>query len=143
MVGTQIENEEKGNQGRVNTSKALEAHVRKIHDTTCPTAKFLGDSSVCPVCSVQFSSRARLQAHISETRIRGARLINCGCVIRAGLVKPAGSDCFAKASLADREARKVARKRGMTQPRSEVHAKRLRIGGSLALVASLAKAENI
>ena len=112
--------------------------------STRPPAQQLsvyGASAVCPVCSMQFSSRTRLQAHITESRVRGSRLINCGCVIRAGLVEPAESVSLAKAVLSDREARREARKRGMTQPRSVVHAKRLRIGGSLALAASSAHAE--
>ena len=119
--------------------KSLLSHTRVKHSRWSDCARAVGPSSCCPVCCMQFSSRTRLIAHLSEIRSRGKRIITCGGVVRAGSVREVPQEAFQKASRDDREARRKARKRGCTQPLSVWPAKRLRCGGSLAAAASEAQ----
>ena len=118
------------------TRKALATHMRVKHTKCADTARFIGILPVCPVCCVRFSNRTRLVAHLAEARSRGKRIVCCGAVVRAGLVKMVPSEVLKKAAEGDREARRDARKRGSTQPLADWPAKRLRCGGSLVAAAS-------
>ena len=48
--------------------KSLLSHTRVKHSRWSDCARAVGPSSCCPVCCMQFSSRTRLIAHLSETR---------------------------------------------------------------------------
>ena len=123
------------------TEKALQAHQRVRHQKHSKAARYIGTPAVCPFCCIQFSSRTRLIAHLSERRVFVKRCVTCGHVVRAGLVAPVPVEEFDKACAADRTARSLARKRGNTQPISDWPAKRLCTGGSLASASAKARTQ--
>ena len=57
--------------------KALEQHKRISHKRTSPLNELVPDTSVCPVCHVNFVQRARLLSHLSDKRIRSKKRGMC------------------------------------------------------------------
>ena len=111
--------------------KALQAHERARHRKRTKLASLVGSSKVCPCCHVQFSTRSRLLAHVSEKRIRGARSYSCHTLMSAGLVPAVGTEELNTALAADTAARTEARKAGHTVPISMSLAKRPKTGTSV------------
>jgi hypothetical protein len=109
-------------------AKALESHRKAKHKTRAAFTSMIGSSRVCPCCHVEFSTRTRLLAHISEKRNRGGRKYSCNMLFAAGLVRPLGEDELSSAYAADTEARTLARKAGHTVPITENLAKRPKVG---------------
>ena len=105
------------------------------HRTVSEVSRFVGQSLRCCVCCTKFSTRTRLVAHLTDNRCRGRRQFSCGEIIRSGLVGEVSEQEFSRAHLQDRELRKQARKRGLTQPRALFPAKRMKIGASISAVA--------
>jgi hypothetical protein len=117
--------------GTFPTLKALEAHKKAKHKTRAQFSSLIGASRVCPCCHVEFSSRTRLLAHISEKRNRGGRLYSCNTLMAAGMVMPVDQAELRTALESDKLARTLARKAGHTVPVSESLAKRPRVGTSI------------
>ena len=120
------------------SSKALQAHERSKHSRFSNVSKYVGKSLRCCVCGQTFSTRPRLIAHLSDRRSRGRKVFTCNAVLTTGLVSPVCEHEFAEACLADKGLRKEARKRGLTQPCTVFHAKRIKIGATIASSALLA-----
>ena len=110
------------------SAKALESHRKAKHKTRAAFSAMVGSSKVCPCCHVEFSSRTRLLAHVSEGRSRGKRRYNCNSLMAAGLVQTVSAAEMDVALAADTEARTVARRSGHTVPLSAKLAKRPRVG---------------
>ena len=117
------------------SDRALLAHTRTKHRTFSEPARFVGRSLRCPICFTKFTNRPRLVAHLVDKRSRGKKEFTCNAVLCAGFVKPADEQEFSEVCLADRILRKEARKRGLTQPRADTTAKRLRVGSSVSAAA--------
>jgi len=96
--------------------RALGSHIRAKHKKLDSLTDFLGNSSRCPVCCVDFASRTRLVAHITDKRVRGKKPITCRQVLAAGLVTPISHDELTAARMHDRSDRRAAFKRGHSQP---------------------------
>ena len=105
-------------------ARALQSHIRRQHGVINSFAPFLDASGTCPVCRLSFSSRTRLLAHVTDMRRRGKRKILCRDILGAGVVAPLSIAEQAKCAEQDRTARRVALKRGHTQPRSSRPVKR-------------------
>ena len=116
---------------RFASQKALWSLQRAKHKVRSSLESYLPSSGVCPVCRLKFASRPRLLAHVSETRQRGRQRIRCRDLIQAGLVVPLDPADLQAARLSDNLLRKDAFKRGLTQPKSEMHAKRRAISSAV------------
>ena len=55
------------------TRKQLVTHERRSHGIRAAPRLWAGESAECPVCHTRFSTRTRLIAHLSETRVRYGR----------------------------------------------------------------------
>ena len=115
--------------------RALQSHIRRKHNKVSDVSRFVGQSLRCCVCRTLFSTRTRLVAHLSDKRCRGSRSFNCRDVLQSGFVQQACEQEFTQAHLSDRDLRKQARKRGLTQPHAIFPAKRAKHGASISSVA--------
>ena len=93
------------------SAKALHQHCRKMHGYRDPTAKYINGSGVCPACKTNFKTRLRVLAHVSDVRRP-----KCRDVILSGAFPEMSCADLSKLALADREARKQARRDGHTHP---------------------------
>ena len=60
------------------TYKSMSVHKWAKHRVKSGVRDFVGNISVCPICSTDFCSRARLVKHLSERRIRSKlRTVTC------------------------------------------------------------------
>ena len=58
--------------------RGLSAHRWSKHRIKNSVRQYIGDVSCCPICKVDFHSRARLIKHLSERRVRAKhRLVTC------------------------------------------------------------------
>ena len=97
------------------TQRALKMHCRVVHSLRCVPKAYAPGSGQCMLCLKVFSTRLRLIAHLTETRQRGP-IAPCG--LRLGCVAPLPAREVARLDELDREARRAARRKGLTQPRS-------------------------
>jgi len=114
------------------SSKALRSHMRVAHKVRNPLRVFLDGSGRCPVCCVEFRSRTRCLAHVSESRCRGKSRVTCRSILEGGTFQPLPPHIVATLDEDDRCHRRSARASGRSQPLTEVPAKRARIRGQPA-----------
>ena len=107
-----------GMTARFKSLKALESHARLSHGRRSSVACFIGADALCPACGVQFSTRLRAIAHATDKRSRGSRTTSCNALLTSGVFRPIEPGELSRLSGLDKEARRVAIKRGLTQPRS-------------------------
>ena len=73
-------------------------------------------------------------AHLSDKRLRGSRDFSCGhVVVGSGSAKPIDEQEYQDAHESDRVSRRIARKRGHSQPLSSFLVKRSKAGISMAM----------
>ena len=92
------------------SDKALRAHMRAEHKTQTEMRYYAGGDAICQCCRTTFSSRLRLIAHISDARGPTCRQR----LLCSGVVLPVEE--VVRLDTSDREARRVARAAGHTQP---------------------------
>ena len=109
------------------TSKALLSHERQKHRMRNPLRVYLGAACICPACKVQYSTRTRLLAHVSEKRRRG-KASTCHEALLSGMYDRLDDNEVQKLDDIDRQLRSAARKSGHTQPLAIAPAKRARRG---------------
>ena len=107
------------------SSKALQAHSRKKHGVRAAVIRYIPDTTVCPICQVEFRSRLRLITHASESRIRSkTRRIGCRDQILNGNFPPVPNDELTKLNLRDRDTRRAASRAGHSHEIARAPAKR-------------------
>jgi hypothetical protein len=109
--------------------KALLCHMRKLHGVRNMFRQFVDSRAICPVCRVQFETRIRAIAHLTETRCRGRMKQTCRKAIEDGRFEPLPARIVTILDTADARCRKHARAAGKTQVTVRVPAKRARTRG--------------
>jgi len=107
-----------GTTARFKSLRALESHARLSHAKRSSVACFIGADALCPACGVQFSTRLRAIAHATDKRSRGSRAASCHSLLTSGAFRPIEPEELVRLSGLDKDARRAAIKRGLTQPRS-------------------------
>ena len=107
------------------SSKALQTHKRMKHGTRSSVIQYIPNTSVCPVCKVDFRSRLRLITHASESRARSKnRRYTCRDVILSGILPQLPAAELAGLNARDREARRAASKAGHSHEIARLPAKK-------------------
>ena len=96
--------------------RALRTHQRFAHKQRSSRKAYAGEDGKCQICSVVFSTRLRLIAHLTDTRRRGQR---SPCGLQLHLCDPLSPAEVERLDLLDTESRRKARRAGLTQPRSQ------------------------
>jgi hypothetical protein len=111
------------------TEKALDAHRRVRHAFRNQLKKYVDESGKCPVCHVQFSSRLRCIAHVSEKRkrARSAPTTSCREALMGGAFMSVSDDLLNAFDERDKLSRRDAVRVGRTQPKAAYTASRARI----------------
>ena len=93
------------------TSKALKMHQRTKHTLRCPARLYVDESAICPICKTDFKQRLRCIAHLSDSR-----RTKCWDQLMQLAPPPLPAQRVEELDLADREARKTAKRKGHTHP---------------------------
>ena len=108
--------------------KQLAAHNWAKHRVKSSFREFIGDVSECPVCGVDFRTRARLVKHLSERRVRSKyRTTTCHDVFLRSDPARVPDDSLQKLESRDASQHKQARKAGHTNVLAEMPCKRRRL----------------
>ena len=121
--------EAEGKHAAFANARALYCHMRQKHRLRNPLKRYVDGSLRCPVCAVQFESRIRVIAHVSEKRMRGKSQVSCRLMLEQGTFPTVPAALLTQLDEQDRLSRRVARRNGKSQPKVHVPAKRSRIRG--------------
>ena len=99
------------------SARALATHTMAAHKQRSNLRCYLDASAICPICPVQFGSRIRCLAHVSERRKRGtSQALSCRERLELGEAPMLDSSLIAALDEIDRRLRFEARKSGRAQP---------------------------
>ena len=97
------------------TDRALQCHKRSKHKTRSEVVQFIGNTSMCTVCGVDFHSRLRLITHLGESRVRSAaRGASCKTLFLASRPVKVDESELHRLNIIDQTARRLARAKGHT-----------------------------
>ena len=106
---------------RFESERALKMHCRVKHQARSKVKSWCGDDNRCCVCGLTFSTRLRLIAHLTDSRIRFGRQPCQRFLNRFPQIPP---EVCARLDQLDKQARLKAHRKGTTQPRSTAPPKR-------------------
>ena len=97
------------------SERALAMHMRFKHQSRSQVGRWCGGDCVCVVCGQGFSTRLRLIAHLTDSRVRFGRQPCHKFIHRFPMLAAAEQE---RLDLIDRAARRAAQRKGCTQPKS-------------------------
>ena len=115
------------------TNKALLAHQRTVHHFRNPIGRYVDGSGVCPACSVDFGSRHRVVAHLSETRVRAkVRYRTCRDRVLEGEFEPLQEDELVQLLVEHRKQARAAYAAGRSHVVAIKPCRRARLGNQFS-----------
>ena len=93
------------------------AHLWYKHRVKTPIRKYIGDISICPCCSTDFHTRARLIRHLvtNLSKSKHKATLSCQQVFLGSSPEPIPSDEFTRLEERDKQVARVFRKKGHLQ----------------------------
>ena len=86
-------------------------HHTMKHTLRCPARLYVDESAIRPICKTDFKQRLRCIAHLSDSR-----RTKCWDQLMQLAPPPLPAQRVEELDLADREARKTAKRKGHTHP---------------------------